>query len=172
MLGIKVKPDNSTHVRPADLTFADVAALQDRTQCPDVVAVAPLAVPLGVAVGQFFLEPHNDRTELNELLQGLKERKARIVGYGAAAKGTIMLNYVGIGQETLDFVADRNTHKQGRYIPGVRLPISSPERVLAEQPDYVLILPWNFKDEIMAQQAEYRRRGGKFIVPVPRPTII
>jgi SAM-dependent methyltransferase len=112
------------------------------------------------------------RTELNELLQGLKERKARIVGYGAAAKGTIMLNYVGIGQETLDFVADRNTHKQGRYIPGVRLPISSPERVLAEQPDYVLILPWNFKDEIMAQQAEYRRRGGKFIVPVPRPTII
>jgi SAM-dependent methyltransferase len=112
------------------------------------------------------------RTELNELLQGLKERKARIVGYGAAAKGTIMLNYVGIGQETLDFVVDRNTHKQGRYIPGVRLPIASPERVLAEQPDYVLILPWNFKDEIMAQQAEYRRRGGKFIVPVPRPTII
>jgi SAM-dependent methyltransferase len=112
------------------------------------------------------------RTELNELLQGLKQRKARIVGYGAAAKGTIMLNYVGIGQETLDFVVDRNTHKQGRFIPGVRLPIAAPERVLAEQPDYVLILPWNFKDEIMAQQAEYRRRGGKFIVPVPRPTII
>jgi SAM-dependent methyltransferase len=112
------------------------------------------------------------RSELNELLQGLKDRKARIVGYGAAAKGTIMLNYVGIGQETLDFVVDRNTHKQGRYIPGVRLPIAAPERVLAEQPDYVLILPWNFKDEIMAQQAEYRRRGGKFIVPVPRPTII
>jgi SAM-dependent methyltransferase len=112
------------------------------------------------------------RTELNELLHGLKERKARIVGYGAAAKGTIMLNYVGIGQETLDFVVDRNTHKQGRFIPGVRLPIASPERVLAEQPDYVLILPWNFKDEIMAQQAEYRRRGGKFIVAVPRPTII
>jgi SAM-dependent methyltransferase len=112
------------------------------------------------------------RTELNDLLHGLKERKARIVGYGAAAKGTIMLNFVGIGQETLDFVVDRNTHKQGRYIPGVRLPIASPERVLAEQPDYVLILPWNFKDEIMAQQAEYRRRGGRFIVPVPRPTII
>jgi SAM-dependent methyltransferase len=112
------------------------------------------------------------RTELNELLQDLKQRKARIVGYGAAAKGTIMLNYVGIGQETLDFVVDRNVHKQGRYIPGVRLPIASPERVLAEQPDYVLILPWNFKDEIMAQQAEYRRRGGRFIVPVPRPVII
>ena len=112
------------------------------------------------------------RTELNDMLQDLKGRKARIVGYGAAAKGTIMLNYVGIGQETLDFVVDRNTHKQGRYIPGVRLPIAAPERVLAEQPDYVLILPWNFKDEIIAQQAEYQRRGGKFIVPVPRPTII
>lgn len=112
------------------------------------------------------------RTELNELLQELKQRKARIAGYGAAAKGTIMLNYVGIGQETLDFVVDRNTYKQGRYIPGVRLPIASPERILAEQPDYLLILPWNFKEEIMAQQMEYRRRGGRFIVPVPRPTII
>ena len=120
----------------------------------------------------FSLRVNTIRTELSDLLQGLKERKARIVGYGAAAKGTIMLNYVGIGPETLDFVADRNTHKQGRYIPGVRLPIAAPERVLAEQPDYVLILPWNFKEEIMAQQAEYRRRGGKFIVPVPRPTII
>ena len=69
----------------------------------------------------------------------------------------------------LDFVVDRNAHKQGRYMPGVRLPIAAPERVLEEQPDYVLILPWNFKDEIMAQQAEYRRRGGQFIVPVPEP---
>jgi SAM-dependent methyltransferase len=112
------------------------------------------------------------RVELAELLRGLKQRNARIVGYGAAAKGTIMLNYVGIGPETLDFVVDRNVHKQGRYIPGVRLPIDAPERVLAEQPDYVLILPWNFKDEIMTQQAEYRRRGGRFIVPVPRPAIV
>ena len=112
------------------------------------------------------------RSELATLLQDLKRRKARIVGYGAAAKGTIMLNYVGIGRDTLDFVVDRNVHKQGRYVPGVRLPIAAPERVLAEQPDYVLILPWNFKDEIMTQQAEYRRRGGRFIVPVPRPSIL
>jgi hypothetical protein len=112
------------------------------------------------------------RSELATLLRDLKSRNARIVGYGAAAKGTIMLNYVGIGRDTLDFVVDRNVHKQGRYIPGVRLPIAAPERVLQEQPDYVLILPWNFKDEIMTQQAEYRRRGGRFIVPVPRPAII
>jgi SAM-dependent methyltransferase len=112
------------------------------------------------------------RTELTRLLGELKGRNARIVGYGAAAKGTIMLNYSGIGRETLDFVVDRNAYKQGRYIPGVRLPIEPPERILQTQPDYVLILPWNFKDEIMSQQAEYRRRGGRFIVPVPHPAIL
>jgi SAM-dependent methyltransferase len=112
------------------------------------------------------------RAELTRLLGELKGRNARIVGYGAAAKGTIMLNYTGIGRETLDFVVDRNAHKQGRYIPGVRLPIEPPERILETQPDYVLILPWNFKDEIMSQQAEYRRRGGRFIVPVPHPAIL
>lgn len=112
------------------------------------------------------------RTELTKLLSELKGRNARIVGYGAAAKGTIMLNYTGIGRETLDFVVDRNTFKHGRYIPGVRLPIEPPERILQTQPDYVLILPWNVKDEIMSQQAEYRRRGGRFIVPVPHPAIL
>jgi SAM-dependent methyltransferase len=112
------------------------------------------------------------RTELTRLLSELKGRNARIVGYGAAAKGTIMLNYSGIGRETLDFVVDRNKYKHGRYIPGVRLPIEPPERILQTQPDYVLILPWNFKDEIMSQQAEYRRRGGRFIVPVPHPAIL
>jgi SAM-dependent methyltransferase len=112
------------------------------------------------------------RDALRAMLADLKRRGARVVGYGAAAKGTIMLNYVGVGADTLEFVADRNIHKQGRYIPGVRLPIVAPERILETQPDYVLILPWNFKDEIMEQQAEYRRRGGRFIVPVPYPEIL
>jgi SAM-dependent methyltransferase len=112
------------------------------------------------------------RSELIALLQDLKRRGARIAAYGAAAKGTIMLNYAGLGGEVLDFVVDRNVHKQGRYVPGVRLRIEPPERVLESQPDYLLILPWNFKDEIMTQQDEYRRRGGHFIVPVPRPTIL
>jgi len=112
------------------------------------------------------------RRELQALLAGLKQDGARIAGYGAAAKGTILLNFAGLGQETLEFVADRNVHKQGRYIPGVRLPIVSPGRILEAQPDYLLILPWNFKEEIMEQQAEYRRRGGRFIVPVPEPVIL
>jgi SAM-dependent methyltransferase len=112
------------------------------------------------------------RSDLVALLARLKREGARIAGYGAAAKGTILLNYAAIGREMLEFVADRNVHKQGRYMPGVRLPIVAPARILEEQPDYLLILPWNFKDEIMAQQGEYRRRGGRFIVPVPEPVVI
>lgn len=112
------------------------------------------------------------RDELRALLERLRRDGARIAGYGAAAKGTILLNFAGIGRQVLEFVADRNVHKQGRYVPGVRLPIVSPARILQEQPDYLLILPWNFKEEIMQQQAEYRRRGGRFIVPVPEVMIV
>lgn len=112
------------------------------------------------------------RSGLLTLLGRLKREGARLAGYGAAAKGTILLNFAGVGGEVLDFVADRNVHKQGRYVPGVRLPIVPPARILEAQPDYLLILPWNFKEEIMAQQAEYRRRGGRFIVPVPEPAIV
>ena len=112
------------------------------------------------------------RSSLVALLERLKREGARVAGYGAAAKGTILLNFAGVGGEVLEFVADRNVHKQGRYVPGVRLPIVAPERILQEQPDYLLILPWNFKEEIMEQQAEYRRRGGRFIVPVPEPVVV
>ena len=112
------------------------------------------------------------RDRLQALLGGLKAGGARLAGYGAAAKGTILLNYVGIGAETLDFVVDRNRHKQGRWVPGVRLPILPPAALLDTQPDYVLILPWNFRDEIVGQQAEYAQRGGKFIVPIPEPMVL
>jgi SAM-dependent methyltransferase len=113
------------------------------------------------------------RGALVTLLERLRKNEgARIAGYGAAAKGTILLNFAGIGREMLEFVADRNVHKQGRYVPGVRLPIVPPARILESQPDYLLILPWNFRDEIMRQQSEYRQRGGRFIVPVPEPVVL
>ena len=112
------------------------------------------------------------RDDLRGLLSDLKGRGARVAAYGAAAKGSTLLNYFGIGRETLDFVADRSPYKQGRFMPGVRVPIVEPARLLAEQPDYVLLLTWNFADEILEQQAEYRRRGGRFIIPVPEVRVV
>ncbi len=112
------------------------------------------------------------RQALRSLLDDLKGNGNRIAAYGAAAKGSTLLSYAGIGEECLDFVVDRSTYKQGRFMPGSRLPIYPPERLVEEMPEYVLLLTWNFADEILAQQAEYRRRGGKFIVPVPEPHIV
>jgi SAM-dependent methyltransferase len=112
------------------------------------------------------------KDQLTSLVARLKAEGRTIAAYGAAAKGSTLLNVFGIGAETLDFVADRSSYKQGRYMPGVRIPIVAPEHLLESMPDYTLLLTWNFADEILAQQAEYRRRGGKFIVPIPQVNVI
>ncbi|MEE8141495.1 MAG: class I SAM-dependent methyltransferase, partial [Planctomycetota bacterium] len=112
------------------------------------------------------------KSRLLDILIAKKKAGKRLAAYGAAAKGAILLNYMGIGRDLIDFVADRNVHKQGRFMPGVHIPIADPSRILEERPDYLLLLPWNFKKEILEQQAEYRRAGGKFIIPIPYPEIV
>jgi SAM-dependent methyltransferase len=112
------------------------------------------------------------RESLLSLLHGLKAEGKRIAVYGASAKGSTLLNYFGLGRETLDFVVDRSTVKQGYYTPGTHLRIFAPEHLLETKPDYVLLLTWNFADEILAQQAEYRRGGGRFIIPIPEVRVV
>jgi hypothetical protein len=107
------------------------------------------------------------KKKLVGLLGRLKAEGKRIAAYGAAAKGSTLLNTFGIATDTLDFVVDRNTHKQGLFMPGVRVPIAAPDRLAERAPDYTLLLTWNFADEILRQQESYRRGGGKFIVPIP-----
>jgi SAM-dependent methyltransferase len=111
-------------------------------------------------------------SSLRAFLVGLKGRGHRLAAYGASAKGATLLNSCGLGRETLDFVVDRNPVKQGRYMPGSRLRIHSPGKLLEARPDDVLLLTWNFAEEILQQQAEYRRGGGRFIVPVPEPRLV
>ncbi len=120
----------------------------------------------------FSLKVQDFRKKMRELLFGLKKKGKKIAAYGAAAKGAIMLNYIGTGTDVIDFVVDRNVYKQGKYMPGMHISISDPSRIMEDVPDYVLILPWNFKDEILSQQAAFRRKGGMFIVPIPEPVIV
>jgi SAM-dependent methyltransferase len=107
-----------------------------------------------------------------KLLGEIKAQGKRIAVYGASAKSTTLLNYFGIGAETIEFVVDRSTVKQGLYTPGTHLPIFHPEILLKEQPDYVLLLTWNFAEEILEQQKEYRLRGGRFIIPIPELSVV
>jgi hypothetical protein len=111
------------------------------------------------------------KRKLLQLLIRLKSEDRTIVGYGAPGKGNTLLNYCGIRTDFLDFTVDRNPYKHGRYLPGTRIPVSPPDRIEAARPDYVLILPWNLKDEIMSQLAYIRGWGGKFIIPIPEPHI-
>lgn len=112
------------------------------------------------------------KSALLETIQKLARGGKRIAGYGAPAKGCTLVNYFGIDTSLVPYTVDRNRFKQGRYMPGTRQRIFAPEKLLEEQPDYVLLLPWNFADEILAQQSEYRAKGGRFIIPIPEVRVV
>jgi hypothetical protein len=112
------------------------------------------------------------KRSLLAVLSEAKREGKRIVGYGAPGKGNTLLNYCGIRTDFLDFTVDRNPYKHGRYCPGTHIPILHPDALDAARPDYILILPWNVKDEIMAQLAHTRAWGARFIVPIPVATVV
>jgi 2-polyprenyl-3-methyl-5-hydroxy-6-metoxy-1,4-benzoquinol methylase len=101
-----------------------------------------------------------------------KEQGKTVVGYGAPAKGNTLLNYCGVRTDLIDYTVDRSPHKHGSYLPGVHIPIYHPDRIAETRPDYVLILPWNLKEEIMLQMAHIRSWGGKFVVPIPKVEVL
>ena len=101
----------------------------------------------------------------------IKREGKVIAGYGAPGKGNTLLNYCGIRTDFIDYIVDRNPYKHGRYTPGTHIPIFPPHRILETQPDYVLILPWNLRDEIIGQLSCIREWGGQFIVPIPEVAV-
>ena len=110
--------------------------------------------------------------ELRTLLQRLKRQGSTIAGVSAPAKGMTLLNYCRLGPELLEFISEKSTLKIGRFTPGLHIPVVSDEELLKRRPDYALILAWNFAPEIMSNLGSYRRRGGRFIIPIPRPSIV
>jgi SAM-dependent methyltransferase len=110
--------------------------------------------------------------DLRAMLESLRSQGHTVAAYGAAAKGAVLLNAFDLGTDLISFVADRSPHKQGHLMPGVHIPIVAPNQLVARRPEECLLLTWNFADEILAQQAEYRRLGGKFIIPIPKLTLV
>jgi hypothetical protein len=112
------------------------------------------------------------RDDLIRLLDELKSGGARIAGYGAPAKACTLMAFMGIGANYLDYLVDKSRFKQRLFYPGNHLPIYAPEYLLEDQPDYALLLSWNFAEEILVEQKEYRRRGGKFVIPIPDLSVL
>lgn len=117
----------------------------------------------------------NVESTKRKLLQFLIKTKndgKKIIGYGAAAKGNTLLNYCGIRTDFLDYVVDRSPFKQNKYLPGTHIPVKDPDKIREDMPDYVLILAWNLKDEIIEQMGYIREWGGRFVVPIPEVQVL
>ncbi len=154
--------------------FAPARSVADHA--PAVLAMAAAERQAGITaperLREFATGVADNRDRLRALLERLRGEGATVAAYGAPAKGNTLLNYCGVGTDLVAWTVDRNPLKQGRFTPGQHLPILPPEAILERQPDYLVILAWNFAEEIMAQQEEYRRRGGRFILPIPEPRVV
>jgi SAM-dependent methyltransferase len=140
-----------------------VTELRQREEAAGLTALAPYL--------SFGDQVKETKRKLLDFLIGAKRAAKSIAGYGAPGKGNTLLNYCGIRTDFLDYTVDRNPHKQGAFLPGTHIPICHPDKIRATQPDYLLILPWNLKEEIMGQMAHIREWGGRFVVPIPEVTV-
>jgi hypothetical protein len=142
---------------------------------PRALALAEREVDEGVLTLDYYFSfadrVKETKRKLLEFLIGARRAGRSVVGYGAPGKGNTLLNYCGIGTDFIDYTVDRNPYKQGRFLPGSRIPIHAPGRIDETKPDYVLILPWNLREEIMAQMAHIREWGGRFVVPIPEAKV-
>lgn len=155
--------------------YARHAAEDDRPETPRLIELREREERAGVSTlgyyASFEARVRETKRRLLAALIDIKSRGKRVVGYGAPGKGNTLLNYCGIRTDFVDFTVDRSPHKQGKYLPGTRIPILHPDSLREARPDYVLILPWNIRDEIMAQLSFIREWGGQFLVPIPEARV-
>jgi len=158
---LRVHASPAAGERPADSSVADVLNAEQRAS-------------LDRLEGYLTFQGQVDRIkrDLLTFLIDAANRGKSVVGYGAPAKGNTLLNYCGIKRDLLDYVVDRSPHKQGLLLPGTRIPVHAPARIHETRPDYLLILPWNLRDEVTTQMAVVRQWGGKFVVPIPEVTVL
>jgi len=156
--------------------YACHAGEESHPSLPTVTTLRELELDFGLTTmatyASFSEQVRETKRKLLTFLIDCKRQGKTVAGYGAPGKGNTLLNYCGICTDFIDFTVDRNPYKQGKFLPGTIIPIYSPDKIRESQPDYVLILPWNFKDEIMSQNSYIQDWGGKFVVPIPEVTVL
>jgi SAM-dependent methyltransferase len=157
---LRIYARHAGEARPAP----SVAELEERERSQGLDRLATYA--------EFGERVREAKRAILKFLIDARERGKRVAAYGAPAKGNTLLNYCGIRSDLIEYTVDRSPHKQGRFLPGTRIPIHAPAKIAETRPDYVVILPWNLRDEIVEQMAHIREWGGRFVVPIPRLEVL
>jgi SAM-dependent methyltransferase len=175
-VGLSITQIDRLQVHGGSLRIYASSKSEAQDHHPDIYQLAEKEKQYGLMEERTYLEfarkVHKNKKDLLNLIEDLNTKRKTIAAYGAPAKGNTLLNFCKIGRNYLRYIVDMSPHKVGKYTPGMHIPVYSVSRLLEEQPDYTLLLAWNFKNEIIRQQKTYLSRGGHFILPIPHPTII